>query len=80
MFELLLGLQQAIEDGAQVKAEITDLDPFLGLFGFWAYVTGMGMQAHGFTHVQAHFLMYKQKAREVQSMWSKEGQVCDAKC
>jgi hypothetical protein len=25
--------------------------PCLGIFGFWAYVMGMGMSAHGFTHV-----------------------------
>jgi hypothetical protein len=24
--------------------------PFLGIFGFWDYVTGMGMSAHGFSH------------------------------
>jgi hypothetical protein len=27
-----------------------DLGPFLGIFGFWDYVKGMGMSAHGFTH------------------------------
>ena len=27
------------------------LAPCLGIFGFWDYVTGMGMSAHGFTHV-----------------------------
>jgi hypothetical protein len=27
------------------------LDPFLGIFGFWDYVTDMGMSAYGFTHV-----------------------------
>jgi hypothetical protein len=51
MFDLLLGLRQAVEGGAQVEAEITGSHPFLGIFGFWAYVTGMGMSAHGFTHV-----------------------------
>jgi hypothetical protein len=28
-----------------------DLGSFLGIFGFWDYVMGMGMSAHGFTHV-----------------------------
>jgi hypothetical protein len=32
------------------KQRSRDLSPFLGIFGFWAYVTGMGMLAHGFTH------------------------------
>jgi hypothetical protein len=27
-----------------------DISPFLGIFWFWAYVMGMGMLAHGFTH------------------------------
>ena len=50
MFDLLLGLRQAVDDIAQVEAEIADLGPFLGIFGFWDYVMGMGMSAHGFTH------------------------------
>jgi hypothetical protein len=35
----------------KLKWRLRDLGPFLGLFGFWAYVMGMGMSAHGFTHV-----------------------------
>jgi hypothetical protein len=34
----------------KTKQRSQDLDPFLGIFGFWDYVTGMGMSAHGFTH------------------------------
>jgi hypothetical protein len=33
------------------KRKSRDLGPFLGVFGFWAYVTGMGMSTHGFNHV-----------------------------
>jgi hypothetical protein len=52
MFDLFLGLRQAVEGGAQDEVEIVrDLGPFLGIFGFLGYVTGMGMSAHGFTHV-----------------------------
>jgi hypothetical protein len=51
MFDLFLGLRQAVEGRAQDEAEIVDLDPLLGIFGIWDYVTGMGMSAHGFTHV-----------------------------
>ena len=70
MFDLFLGLRQAVEGGVQHEAEIVgsrppfrdflvlglcngygNVGPLLGIFGFWAYVTGMGMSAHGFTHV-----------------------------
>jgi hypothetical protein len=37
--------------GHKSKQISWDLGPFLGIFGFWAYVTDMGMSAHGFTHV-----------------------------
>jgi hypothetical protein len=50
MFDLLLGLRQAVEGRAKSKRRSWDLNPFLGIFGFWAYVMGMGMSAHGFTH------------------------------
>jgi hypothetical protein len=50
MFDLFLGLRQDVEGGAQNEAEIVGSRPFLGLFGFWDYVTGMGMSTHGFTH------------------------------
>jgi hypothetical protein len=32
------------------KRRSWDIEPFLGIFGFWAYVMGMGMSTHGFTH------------------------------
>jgi hypothetical protein len=35
----------------KLKQRSHDLGPFLGIFGFWAYVTEMGMSAHGFTNV-----------------------------
>jgi hypothetical protein len=41
------------------KHRSQDLSPFLGIFGFWAYVTSMGMSSHGFTHAQALFVKYK---------------------
>jgi hypothetical protein len=51
MFDLVLGHRQAVEGEHKTKRRSWDLGPFLGIFGFWAYVTGMGMSAHGFTHV-----------------------------
>jgi len=51
MLDLFLGLQQAVEGRAQDEAEIAGSRPLLGIFGFGAYVTGMGVSAHGFTHV-----------------------------
>jgi hypothetical protein len=55
MFDLFLGLRlggcrRRMERKTKSKRS-WDLDPFLGIFGFWDYVTGMGMSAHGFTHV-----------------------------
>jgi hypothetical protein len=41
-------LQQLVEGRAQDEVEIEGSRP---LFGIWEYVTGMGMLAHGFTHV-----------------------------
>jgi hypothetical protein len=47
----VLGLRQAVESGVQDEAEIAGSRPLLGpLFGFWHYVTDMGMPVHGFTH------------------------------
>jgi hypothetical protein len=34
----------------KTKRRSRDIGPSLGLFGFWGYVMGMGMSAHGFTH------------------------------
>ena len=59
MINLFLGLRQDVEDGAQGEEEIAGSRPILGHSRFWAYVTGMGMSSHGFTHVWAHFVMYK---------------------
>jgi hypothetical protein len=35
----------------KMKRRSWDLVPFWALFEIWDYVTGMGMLAHGFTHV-----------------------------
>jgi hypothetical protein len=43
----VLGLRQAVEGRAQDEAKIAGSRP---LFGFWDYVTDIGMSAHGFTH------------------------------
>jgi hypothetical protein len=48
MFDLILGLRQAVEGRAQDEKEIST--PFRALFGIWDYVTGMGMSTCGFTH------------------------------
>jgi len=34
----------------KTKHKSRDLGPFLGIFGFFSYVMGMGMLSHGFTH------------------------------
>jgi hypothetical protein len=47
----------------KLKKRSHNLSPFLGIFGFWDYVMGMGMSTHGFTHVWAHFVMYKYMSR-----------------
>jgi hypothetical protein len=51
MFDLLLGLRQAVEGGAQVEADIAGSQPLFRDFWVLGYVMGMGMSAHGFTHV-----------------------------
>jgi hypothetical protein len=51
MFDLFWDFDRLVEGGAQVEAEIAGSRPLFRNFGFWAYVTGMGMSAHGFTHV-----------------------------
>jgi hypothetical protein len=43
----------------QAKWILRDLAPFCGIFGFRVYVTGMGCQPMGFTHVQVPFVNYK---------------------
>jgi hypothetical protein len=50
MFDLFWDFDRLVEGGAQVETEIAGSRPFLRIFGFWTYVTGMGMSAHGFTH------------------------------
>ena len=51
MFDLLWDFDRLSKMECKSKQRSWDLDPFLGIFGFWAYVMGMGMSAHGFTHV-----------------------------
>jgi hypothetical protein len=36
MFDLLLGLRQAVKAERKSKWRSQDLNPFLGIFGFWA--------------------------------------------
>jgi hypothetical protein len=50
MFDLILDFDRLSKAERKSKQRSRDLDPFLGIFGFWDYVTGMGMSAHGFTH------------------------------
>jgi hypothetical protein len=45
------GLRQPVEGGAQDEAEITRSQPLFGFFGFLGLCNGIGMSAHGFTHV-----------------------------
>jgi hypothetical protein len=40
-----------LEVECKTKQISRNIDPFLGIFSFWAYVTGMGMSDHGFTQV-----------------------------
>jgi hypothetical protein len=48
MFDLFLGLRQAVEGGAQDEAEIVgSRTPFRALFGIWDYVMGMGCRPMG---------------------------------
>jgi hypothetical protein len=51
MFDLFWDFDRLSKAERKSKWRSRDLGPFLGIFGFWAYVTGMGMSAHGFTHV-----------------------------
>jgi hypothetical protein len=50
-FDLFWDFDRLSKVERKSKRRSRDLGPFLGIFGFWAYVTGMGMSAHGFTHV-----------------------------
>ena len=48
MFDLFLGLRQAVEGGAQDEAEIIGSRPtFWSFLGFWDYVMGLGCQPMG---------------------------------
>jgi hypothetical protein len=51
MFDLLLGLRQAVEGRVQVEAEIAGSQPLFRDFRVLGLCKGMGMLAHGFTHV-----------------------------
>jgi hypothetical protein len=50
-FDLFWDFDRLSKVERKLKWRSWDLGPFLRLFGFWVYVTGMGMLAHGFTHV-----------------------------
>jgi hypothetical protein len=50
MFDLFWDFDRLLKVEHKSKRRSWDLGPFLGIFGFWAYVTGMGMSTHGFTH------------------------------
>jgi hypothetical protein len=51
MFDLVFGLQQVVEGGAQIEVKIMGSRPIFRDFWVLGYVTGMGMSTHGFTHV-----------------------------
>jgi hypothetical protein len=50
-FDLFWDFDRLSKEKCKLKQRLWNLGPFLGIFGFWAYVMGMGMSAHGFTHV-----------------------------
>jgi hypothetical protein len=50
MFDLFWDFDGLSKVEHKMKQRSRDLGPFLRLFGFGDYVTGMGMSAHGFTH------------------------------
>jgi hypothetical protein len=43
MFDLFWDFDRLSKAERKSKQRSRDLNPFLGIFGFWAYVTGMGM-------------------------------------
>jgi hypothetical protein len=47
MFDLLWDFDRLSKMERKSKQRSQDLDPFLGIFGFWAYVTGMGCRPMG---------------------------------
>jgi hypothetical protein len=49
-FELFWGFNGLSKVERKSKRRSRDLSPLFRYFRFWAYVTGMGMLAHGFTH------------------------------
>jgi hypothetical protein len=51
MFDLLLGLRQAVEGGVQVEVEIAGSWPLFRDFWVLGLCNGYGDVAHGFTHV-----------------------------
>jgi hypothetical protein len=51
MFDLFWDFDRLSKVELKSKQRSWDLGPLLGIFGLWAYVTGMEMSAHGFTHV-----------------------------
>jgi hypothetical protein len=59
MFDLFLDFDKLSKVDCKSKWRSWYLVPFLGIFGFWAYVTGMGMLAHEFYPCLGPFVMYK---------------------
>jgi hypothetical protein len=47
MFDLFWDFDRLSKAEHKSKRRSWDLSPFLGIFGFWAYVTGMGMWPMG---------------------------------
>jgi uncharacterized membrane protein YidH (DUF202 family) len=50
-FDLFLDFDRLSKEERKSKKRLQNLGPFLWIFGFWAYVMGMGISYHGFTHV-----------------------------
>jgi hypothetical protein len=50
-FDLFWDFDRLSKTECKSKKRSRNIGPILGIFGFWAYVTGMVMSAHGFTHV-----------------------------
>jgi hypothetical protein len=51
MFDLFWDFYRLSKEELKLKGRSWISAPCLGIFGLWAYVMGMGMSTHGFTHV-----------------------------
>jgi hypothetical protein len=51
MFDLFWDFDRLSKAVRKSKGRSWISAPCLGIFGLWAYVTGMGVSGHGFTHV-----------------------------